>query len=282
MTRARAAILWGALLGALAPVPPLSGCTILNVTGCGGTWVAANEDWSTDRFSLRVQPARGAEHGRVLLGVDDPERFPFSGLNDQGLFFDLASVPVRRLAPDPAKETHDNPIYVRMLASCSDVAEAVDFLARFNVSGLARHHVVVVDRSGSSAVIEGTPEGQVAIRKAGRYQLITNFRLSTADAAARRCDRFAVADRMLREMGEPTLDALRSILGATRSTSPQYPTVHSTIVDLSHLRLHLYYKGDLDRGVVLDVGEALRRGRSQRRLSSLFAARAVDGCGRTH
>jgi predicted choloylglycine hydrolase len=157
-----------------------------------------------------------------------------------------------------------------MLASCSDVAEAVDFLARFNVSGLARHHVVVVDRSGSSAVIEGTPEGQVAIRKAGRYQLITNFRLSTADAAARRCDRFAVADRMLREMDEPTLDALRSILGATRSTSPQYPTVHSTIVDLSHLRLHLYYKGDLDRGVVLDVGEALRRGRSERRLSSLF------------
>jgi hypothetical protein len=248
----------------------VSGCTILNVTGCGGTWVAANEDWSTDRFSLRVQPARGAEHGRVLLGVDDPERFPFSGLNDQGLFFDLASVPVRRLQPDPAKETCDNPIYVRMLASCSDVAEAVEFLARFNVSGLARHHVMVVDRSGSSAVIEGTPGGQVVIRKTGRHQVITNFRLSTADSSATESGRLAVADRMLREMGEPTIDALRSVLSATRSSSPRYPTVHSSIVDLRDLRLHLYYKGDYDRCVVLEMREVLQRGRSLRRLSSFF------------
>src|SRR4030042_4703141 len=97
-----------------------------------------------------------------------------------------------------------------MPASCSDVAEAVEFLARFNVSGLARHHVMVVDRSGASAVIEGTPEGQVAIRKTGRHQVITNFRLSTADATETQSGRFAVADRMLREMGEPTVDALRS------------------------------------------------------------------------
>ena len=271
MTRARAAILCGALLGGMASAPPGYGCTILNVTEGGRTCVAANEDWSTDRFYIRVQPARGSEYGRVLLGVDDPERYPFSGFNDQGLFFDLASVPPSPgLKTDPTKETHDNPVYVRMLASCSDVTEAVELLARFNVSGLKRHHVMVVDRSGASAVIEGTPQGQVAIRKTGRHQVITNFLLSTADPTATQSGRFAVADRMLREMGEPTIDALRSILSATRSTSPRYPTVHSSIVDLRDLRLHLYYKADYDRCVVLDLREALQRGRSLRRLSSFF------------
>ena len=271
MTRARAAILCGALLGGVVSAPPGYGCTILNVTEGGRTWVAANEDWSTDRFYIRVQPAKGSEYGRVLLGVDDPEQYPFSGFNDQGLFFDLASVPpAQGLEPDPTRETHDNPVYVRMLASCSDVPEAVAFLARFNVSGLARHHVMVVDRSGSSAVIEGTPEGQVAIRKIGRHQVITNFRLSTADSTATQSGRFAVADRMLREMGEPSIDALRSILSATRSSSPSYPTMHSSILDLRDLRLHLYYKGDFDRCVVLDMREALQRGRSLRRLSSFF------------
>ena len=71
-------------------------------------------------------------------------------------------------------------------------------------------------------------------------------------------------------MGEPTMDGLRSILSATRSTNPRYPTVHSSIVDLSDLRLHLYYKADYDRCVVLDMREALQRGRSLRRLSSFF------------
>jgi len=271
MTRARAAILCGALAGGIASASPGYGCTILNVTEGGRTCVAANEDWSTDRFYIRVQPARGSEYGRVLLGVDDPERYPFSGFNDQGLFFDLASVPPSPgLKTDPTKESHDNPVYVRMLASCSDVTEAVEFLSRFNVSGLERHHIMVVDRSGSSAVIEGTPQGQVAIRKTGRHQVITNFLLSTADPTATQSGRFAVADRMLREMGEPTIDALRSILSATRSTSPGYPTVYSSILDLHDLRLHLYYKADYDRCVVLDMREALRRGRSLRRLSSFF------------
>ena len=129
---------------------------------------------------------------------------------------------------------------------------------------------MVVDRSGSSVVIEGTPAGQAAIRKTGRHQVITNFRLSTGESTATKSVRFAVADRMLREMGEPTIDALRSILSATRSTSPRYPTVHSSIVDLRDLRLHLYYKADYDRCVVLDLREALQRGRSLRRLSSFF------------
>jgi hypothetical protein len=58
--------------------------------------------------------------------------------------------------------------------------------------------------------------------------------------------------------------------------------VHSTIVDLGALRLHLYEKGDFEKTVVLDLRETLGRGRSLRRLSSLFTSRAVDRSGRAH
>ena len=64
MTRARAAILCGALAGGIASASPGYGCTILNVTEGGRTYVAANEDWSTDRFYIRVQPARVRRRAR--------------------------------------------------------------------------------------------------------------------------------------------------------------------------------------------------------------------------
>jgi len=273
MLQIRLAFLDASLVVCVAFVPSGYGCTIFSVTQDARTYVAANEDWTTDRFYLQVQPAEGKNHGTFVFGVDNPEKYPFSGFNDQGLFFDLASASQAQ-APklDPKKETRDNRIYVRMLESCSYVTEAIEFLNRFNITGLQRHHIMVVDRDGLSAVMEGTPEGQVVIRKRGRYQLITNFLLSTAeDSRLPKSGRFAVADRMLTEMEKPTIEALRSILRETRTTSGRYPTVFSSIIDLSDLRLYLYYKGDFDKVVVLDMRKELERGKRVRRLTSSFS-----------
>ncbi len=80
-----------------------------------------------------------------------------------------------------------------MLASCTTVAEQSGFLGGFNVAGLARHHVMVVDRSGDSAVIEGGAEGQVVIRKQGRRFSTAALLHANEPEIAERMD----ADRML-------------------------------------------------------------------------------------
>jgi hypothetical protein len=97
------------------------------------------------------------------------------------------------------------------------VAEAVEFLGRFDVRGLRRHHIMLVDGTGSSAVVEATPEGQVVIRKQGRY-----------------------------------------------------PTVFSSILDLSELRLHPYRRADFEKSAVIDLRPELERGESRHPLSSFF------------
>ena len=260
------------LVGCLAGATPTFPCTVFNVTEGAATYVGANKDWTTDRFHLRVRRAHGEKHGMLVFGVDDPERYPFFGFNDQGLFFDLASAPhAGEPRLDPGKETWDSPLYVRMLASCGDVTQAVEFLGRFNVTGLRRHHIMLVDRTGLSAVVEAAPQGQVVIRKQGRYQLMTNFLLSAPEAPAlSESGRFAVADRMLREMGQPTVDGVRSILSATRNASSRYPTVFSSILDLSQLRLHLYRRADFEKSALIDMRRELERGESRRPLSSFF------------
>ena len=274
ITGIRSALIHGTMIGCIVSFSSSYGCTILNVTQDGTTYVAANEDWTTDRFFLRVQPPEGTNHGMFVFGVDDPEKYPFFGFNDQGLFFDLASAPQpQELKSDPKKETRDNRIYIEMLAKCSIAREAVEFLARFNITGLQRHHIMVVDRNGASAVIEGTPEGHLAIWKNGRYQIIANFLLSSEEGSAMaKTGRYAVADRLLKEIEKPTIEAMRSILRETRNSDSRYPTVFSSIVNLNELRLHLYYKGDFDRCLVIDMHAELQQGKSLRRLSSSFAA----------
>ena len=273
LSRIRSVLVQGAL-SACVVFSSCYGCTIVNVTQDGTTYVAATEDWTTDRFFLQVQPPEGTNQGLFVFGVDDPEKYPFFGFNAQGLFFDLASVPQPHVVEsDAKKETRDNRIYVEMLAKCSTAREAVEFLARFNITGLQRHHIMLVDRSGASAVIEGKPEGQAVIWKDGRYQVIANFLLSSDEASTMaKTGRYAVADRMLRDMQRPTVGTLRSILRETRNSSSRYPTVFSSIVNLNELRLHMYHKGNFDRELVIDMRTELQRGKSLRRLATLFSS----------
>lgn len=72
-TAIRSIILTGTIV--VHPAIPFGyGCTIFNVTHNGRTYVAANEDWTTDRFYLQVKPAEGTKYGVFAFGVDDPDK----------------------------------------------------------------------------------------------------------------------------------------------------------------------------------------------------------------
>ncbi len=253
---------------------PLSSfpCTVFNVTDRGRTLVGSNKDWTTDRFRVQVLPAEGGVHGIVVFGVDEPIKYPFFGVNDQGLFFDLASVPKRSgIEMDPAKETHDNPIYVMMLAKCSNAPEAVTFLGRYNVSGLRRHHIMIVDRGGVSVVIEGGPDARSVLQRKGRYQIMTNFLLSSAgETGPPKCARYAIADRTLKETTVSSVDLVRSILRATRNASVSYPTVLSSIFDLNSLKVTIYRRGNFENSLEIDLRDELQKGMHRFYLGSRF------------
>ncbi len=243
---------------------PLSSfpCTVFNVTDRGRTLVGSNKDWTTDRFRVQVLPAEGDVHGIVVFGVDEPIKYPFFGVNDRGLFFDLASVPRRsRIEMDPAKETRDNPIYLRMLARCGNVAEAVAFLSHYNIAGLRRHHIMIVDRGGASVVIEGGPGARSILQKNGRYQIMTNFLLSSfGETSHPKCARYAMAEKTLKETAVSSIDLVRSILRGTTNTSSSYPTILSSIFDLSSLRVTIYRRGNFEDSLEIDLRDELRKG----------------------
>jgi predicted choloylglycine hydrolase len=238
----------------LFPVSPLWCCTIFNKTQGNGTLVGNNEDWRINTSYVKFLPASGDKFGRVFFGFGENCRYVFGGVNDKGLFYDIASLSRREIDFEPNKKTIDNEIYERMLEKCRTLDEAISFLNQFNIKGLKRHHIMVVDRKGNSAIIEWGSDCVEVLRKTGDFQVTTNFTNSNPGLAGwYPCRRFSTATEMLRRMTSLNVDAFAAILRAVHNPGDQYPTVYSNVYDLAAMLVYVYYNHNFDEYVTFDI-----------------------------
>jgi hypothetical protein len=233
-------------------------CTIFNKTQDSRTLVGNNEDWRINTSYIKFLPASGDKFGRVLFGFGENCRYVFGGVNDGGLFYDIASLTRRAIRFDLNKKTADNEIYERMLEKCRTVNEAISFLNQFNINGLERHHIMVVDRAGHSAIIEWGRNSVEVLRKTGDFQVTTNFTNSNPGLAGwYPCSRFSTATEMLQSMNKLDVDAFTAILKAVHNPGNQYPTVYSNVYDLDAMLVYVYYNHNFDEYVSFDINSEL-------------------------
>ena len=81
---------------------------------------------------------------------------PKAAVNEQGLFFDWASLPKKR---DDVRFPSDKRFFntyspVKMLEECATVAEAIELYSRHNERIFRRSHIIIADKYGDSAIIE--------------------------------------------------------------------------------------------------------------------------------
>lgn len=180
-------------------------------------------------------------------------------MNDQGLFFDSASVKnggnmllgdktgdsAILEPPDdkPKRKTFEERIKLRtaMMSRCATVEQAVKLLAengmRFKI-----------------------------LRRKGDYQVATNFVQSQVPPEKVTCQRFRTATKMLAASKEASVDLCRSILKATHVSGTQY----SNVCDLVNGDVYLYHYHNFDRVVRLNLKEELSKGKREVELKELL------------
>ncbi|UCC29463.1 MAG: hypothetical protein JSU86_14820, partial [Phycisphaerales bacterium] len=254
----------------LTQVAHLHACTVFAAAQDGVVLFAGNEDWKDPYNRIRFFPREKGKYGRVYIGCARHGSGEM-GMNDQGLAFDALSVPKQPVTPANKPEYLGN-LVEKVLEECATVAEAIEVFGRYDQSRYDHSQLMFADRTGDAVLIDANN----VYRKKGRYLLATNFRRSDRLSESYPCQRFHIADRMLRESSTISLDLFRKILAATHMEGAT-PTQYSAIFDLKKRQIHLYHFHNFESVVTIDVQAELTKGWSAVDVASLFPATYASG-----
>ncbi len=255
------------LLGFVDPCPA---CTIVMVSKNGVHLAGNNEDWHDLNTWIWFYPPTQGEYGRVCWGHGSGFGVAQGGMNDQGLFLDGNGLSETGWTEDPSKPTFQGAVLDHLLAHCATVEEALKFFEENNVPSLARGKIPIADAAGNSAVVEWGRGKLQLLRRAGHYQISTNFVQSNFDKLKDYpCLRYKAVDQMMSASPTLSVDLVRAALAVTHVEMVN-PTTYSTICDLGARRVYLYNFHNFEDPFVFDLSEKLAKGRQEYPISSLF------------
>jgi choloylglycine hydrolase len=224
-----------------------------------------NEDY-VEPGCVWFVPASEGRLGRVNFGFKG-DRFAQGSMNEKGLCFDAAVTAEIPWLPDPAKKDTEN-LLERIMDTCATVDEAEALFRTYNCKHLASGHFMLADASGASMVVEWLPEsGLNIVRREGYFQLITNTRLA---ASGFRCERFVLAERVLRGEGGEPVSVAKKALDTIHQRGPKAFTSYSNIYDLKARKVHVFNLANYDEMVTLDLAGELAKGEHRVALKELF------------
>lgn len=256
----------------------VSACTIFNCNQGNKVLVGNNEDWkySTDVELLFVSPTQ-KRYGRMLFGW---KQFIFfrqaqGGMNDQGLFLDWALCP----KSDPPKYDFKKKIAGfslpdNLLAECATVDEAITWLKQYNILFI-RSHIMLVDKNGSSAVIEWVDGEMRILKKTSDCQVMTNFWLSHPELGNYPCRRYSEVTELIRNKKEFSVEYFTSILKKVSQyegteDGKESGTIYSNVYDLTNGNVYIWFKRDFEKPVKINLKSALIKGDHSYKLETLF------------
>ncbi len=253
-------------------------CTVFNCARGNQVLVGNNEDWqyATDAEMWFVSPT-GKNYGRLFFGWKQLLIFPQAqgGMNDQGLFLDWALCP-KSVSPEFSfqKKIATFSFSDKLLAQCATVEEAVEWVKRYNILFI-QSHIMLVDRSGNSAVIEWV-DGEIKIlRKINDCQVITNFWLSRPDLGNYPCPRYNSVTAMIEKEKEVSVESFASILKMAAqyertADGKETGTIYSNVYDLTNGDVYIYYRRNFANPLKVNLAEELKKGNRSIKLKLLF------------
>jgi len=262
-------------------------CTGVVLVGAGAVVVGGNEDTVVTSASLWAEAATETTYGAVFFGFRFPsvgnrpaEWREMQGINDQGLYFDLFSTPLRS-TPAPLQGSGNLPaggsrqgatIEHDMMTTCATVPEALAFLrARDYAGNEPEVQVFVADRAGNAAVYTGK---QDVFRTTPGF-VVTNFWLDDPSLGGWPCDRYNAAKTMITWDASPTPGRVAQILRATSVVPPPDViggTLYSVSCDLVAGTVDVYVKADFTRCMRLELAPLWADGAERIALTNLIFA----------
>jgi len=256
-------------------------CTVFTASVGDTVLFGNNEDVGDRNATVWFVPATETTYGWVYFGFRDYPvqigKFPMGGMNDQGLFFDITSVPATiRPLPETIEEAlqfieqnNNLPSLTmfnagifggRILENCATVEEAIQFIKQYDLLFYGEYQFLFADRTGDSMILCPSPDGEMkVVRKEGVYQVVTNFNVLNPGLGQYPCGRYDNAVWMLREIesdDDLTVEYFTSILKKTHSGG----TTYSTIYDPVNGEVYLYNHHNFGWVVVFDLEDELEKG----------------------
>lgn len=238
-------------------------CTVLYASDGKVALAGNNEDAFNPFTKIWFLPPAEGKHGRVYLGFDN--FFPQGGMNERGLFFGYTAADPLKVLRSKNKERYNGNLMDKVMEECAGVEEALRMFGKYDLQFMRGNQTFIGDGTGDSAIIEG----DIILRKSGKYQVLSNFRQSKAKPGKYPCERYNIALEMLGNSNDISVDLFRRILAATHSEI-DIPTIYSGIYELKRRIVYLYHFHNFENVVEIELDKELRKGRHSYDLPSLF------------
>ncbi len=247
--------------------PRVFACLILFISDGKKILVANHEDWYAQDAEITFLPASGKNFGMMYFDFIS-EGSAQGGMNTAGLFFDGTATPKAVYPGNKLKQDCRCYIWTKILAECSTVEQAIQYVEQYRIPEIERIHVLFADSLGNSAIV-GIYDGKINVRRnKNRYQLLTNFNIANpAFGGETVCRRYKTAEKMLEQDSAVTVDNLRNILSATHQ---EKLTVYSNIYDLSNTEVYVYSKTNFDRVKKINLEHELKKGKHSLKITDIL------------
>jgi hypothetical protein len=157
-------------------------------------------------------------------------------MNDQGLCFDVAGLPDHPINTG-GKSAKDLMGY--LLKDCATLQDAIDFFKDYYWVGHQVNHLMVMDRTGASAVIEHVGSTLSIYHKLGHSQVMTNYCFTDPDIRYGEypCPRFGTASNMLDTMAL-TVNNMQKV--CEEVSHAYYSALYGNIFNPTTLEVHIF------------------------------------------
>lgn len=233
-------------------------CTIFNKQKEDLTLVGNNEDWIYSApSSLRLAAADEGTYGRLCFYLYS---YVQGGMNEKGLFYDGATCPSQDVPHFEGKPALGMDLGEVVLSKCANVDEVINFLKSYNIPSGFMDHLMFVDASGNSVVIEWDKNDLKFIKKEESYQIATNFWITNPEMGGYPCKRYEKAKSMLEDKeSNLSVDYFATILESTTQNWGDGGTKYSNIYDLKNKEVFIYLKGDFEKSKKYSLLEELEK-----------------------
>lgn len=258
----------------------LEACSIFSVKCDEGVYVGRNFDWDDpeNEGSIWFIPETGNSYGYSIVEIIS-ETMPYEGVNNQGLFVGIASVPDSKVPLNIFKPMRKSLEMIEViLKEASTVEEALAIFPKYTVLfGMFLDnplvHFKIVDSLGDSAIVEYIDKEIVVIRENQKWSIVTNHFLTDSSLGAdseTSFERFNIIKKSLQENKTPNEKELHKIL----DEASQKATVWGSLYNLNKLSLSI--KSRNNEVVKFNILEELGRGKHGYRLDELNKMESVD------
>jgi len=247
-------------------------CTVFMCTDGRTTLVGSNEDFKKRNSQVWFIPASEGRYGYALFGYDGSVQ---AGINEKGLFWDgLRAYPYTEISNLHDRLDIGGNILHKISEECATVDDVIGLFEKYYWEGFRVAQLMVVDKTGESAIITYYNNELTVTKKAGNNQVCTNFRITSTEDSENYhwynigSRRFRKAKIMTTKQ-VMTVDNFFSILDATHQSNIVARTIYSTVCNLGSGDIYISINGDFDQIYKINISEELNKGKHSYFLSGL-------------